>query len=77
MSDNYEVWYRDPQEVVHNILMSSEFADEMDYVLYREYNTLNDQRCWQDFMSGDWAWEQVVCSPSHLVINFTNVKLLG
>jgi len=53
MLDSYEVWYRDPQEVVHNILTSSEFADEMDYVPYQEYNVSNDQRHWQDFMSGD------------------------
>ena len=77
MSDNYEVWYQDPWEVVHYILASLEFADEMDYVPYWEYDASNDQRCWQDFMSGDWAWKQAVCSPSHLVINFTNVKLLG
>ncbi|KAL4063996.1 hypothetical protein V8B97DRAFT_2026205 [Scleroderma yunnanense] len=59
MLDSYEVWYQDPWEVVHNMLASSEFADEMDYVPYQEYDASNDQRCWQDFMSGDWAWEQV------------------
>jgi len=69
MSDSYEVWYRDPREVVHNMLASSEFVDEMDYVPYQEYNASNDQRRWQDFMSGDWAWEQVVCSPSCFVMN--------
>ncbi|KIM60579.1 hypothetical protein SCLCIDRAFT_123900, partial [Scleroderma citrinum Foug A] len=58
MSDSYEVWYRDPREVVHNMLASSEFSNEMDYVPYREYDASNDQRRWQDFMSGDWAWEQ-------------------
>ncbi|KAL4062721.1 hypothetical protein J3A83DRAFT_4363229 [Scleroderma citrinum] len=59
MLDSYEVWYQDPWEVVHNMLASSEFADKMDYVPYQEYDASNDQRCWQDFMSGDWAWEQV------------------
>ncbi|KIK12998.1 hypothetical protein PISMIDRAFT_119757 [Pisolithus microcarpus 441] len=34
MSDSYEVWYRDPHEVIHGILASSEFTDELDYVLY-------------------------------------------
>ena len=69
MSDSYEVWYRDPREVIHNMLASPEFADEMDYVPYREYDASNDQRRWQDFMSGDWAWEQAVCSPSCFVMN--------
>ena len=69
MSDSYEVWYQDPHEVIHNILASSEFADKMDYVPYREYDASNDQRRWQDFMSGDWAWEQAVRSSSHFVMN--------
>jgi len=51
------------------MLASSEFADEMDYVPYQEYDASNDQRRWQDFMSGDWAWEQAVCSPSCFVMN--------
>ncbi|KAL4071622.1 hypothetical protein V8B97DRAFT_2023768 [Scleroderma yunnanense] len=35
-----------------------EFMDQIDYIPYWEYNTTNDQRHWQDFMSGDWAWEE-------------------
>ncbi|KAI6153199.1 hypothetical protein BKA82DRAFT_34261 [Pisolithus tinctorius] len=59
MFDNYDVWYRDPQKVIHNILASSDLAAKMDYVPYREYDTTNNERCWQDFMSGNWAWEEV------------------
>ncbi|KIO06313.1 hypothetical protein M404DRAFT_24596 [Pisolithus tinctorius Marx 270] len=59
MFDNYDVWYRDPQKVIHNILASSDLAAEMDYVPYQEYNAMNNERCWQDFMSGNWAWEEV------------------
>ncbi|KIM59461.1 hypothetical protein SCLCIDRAFT_27289 [Scleroderma citrinum Foug A] len=51
MSDMYNVWYRDPRQVVHNILASPQFTNEMDYIPYREYNTANDQRCWENFMS--------------------------
>ncbi|KAI6098291.1 hypothetical protein EDD16DRAFT_1768168 [Pisolithus croceorrhizus] len=58
MSDSYEVWYRDPCEVIHGILASSEFTDKLDLVPYREYDVSSDQRRWQDFMSGDWAWAQ-------------------
>ncbi|KAI6155534.1 hypothetical protein BKA82DRAFT_4326700 [Pisolithus tinctorius] len=58
MFDNYDVWYRDPQKVIHNILASSDLAAEMDYVPYREYDATNNERCWQDFMSGNWAWEE-------------------
>ncbi|KIO14670.1 hypothetical protein M404DRAFT_17529 [Pisolithus tinctorius Marx 270] len=59
MFDNYDVWYRDPQKVIHNILASSNLVAEMDYVLYREYDATNNERHWQDFMSGNWAWEEV------------------
>ncbi|KAI6100515.1 hypothetical protein F5141DRAFT_1009290 [Pisolithus sp. B1] len=75
MSNTYEVWYQDPCEVIHGILVSSEFTDSLDFVPYWEYNTSNDQRCWQDFMSGDWAWEQAVCYPSHCDSIYLN--LLG
>ncbi|KAI6040552.1 hypothetical protein EDC04DRAFT_2602342 [Pisolithus marmoratus] len=44
---------------VHSILTSLELTDKLDYVLYQEYNASNDQRHWQDFMLGDWAWAQV------------------
>ncbi|KAI6146976.1 hypothetical protein EDD17DRAFT_1767457 [Pisolithus thermaeus] len=50
MSDVYDVWFRDPREVIHNILANSRFTDELDYVPYREYDASNDQRRWQDFM---------------------------
>ncbi|KAL4066556.1 hypothetical protein J3A83DRAFT_4359976 [Scleroderma citrinum] len=36
------------------------FTDQIDYILYQKYNTTNDQRCWQDFMSRDWAWEGII-----------------
>ncbi|KAG1743668.1 uncharacterized protein EDB91DRAFT_1247159 [Suillus paluster] len=32
--------------------------NEMDYQPYREFSTDNDECQWQDFMSGDWAWNQ-------------------
>ncbi|KAI6143925.1 hypothetical protein BKA82DRAFT_4331090 [Pisolithus tinctorius] len=58
MFDNYDVWYQDPQKVIHNILASSDLVAEMDYVPYQEYDAMNNERCWQDFMSGNWAWEE-------------------
>lgn len=60
MFDTYDVWYRDPRQVIHNLLGSAEFAEEMDYVPYREYDAKDDTRRWQDFMSGDWAWSEAV-----------------
>ncbi|KAG2342485.1 hypothetical protein BDR05DRAFT_1000806 [Suillus weaverae] len=59
MDQPYDVWYRDPHEVVHNMLVNPEYATEMDYRPYCEYSSDSDEHQWQDFMSSDWAWNQV------------------
>ncbi|KAG1748366.1 uncharacterized protein EDB91DRAFT_1235710 [Suillus paluster] len=59
MADIHEVWFRDPREVVHNMLSNPDFAAEIDLRPYREFATENDERQWKDFMSGDWAYKQV------------------
>ncbi|KAG2096718.1 uncharacterized protein F5147DRAFT_747545 [Suillus discolor] len=58
MDDEFEVWYRDPHAMAHNILANPTYKDEIDYVPFREYDALDDTRRWKDFMSGDWAWQQ-------------------
>ncbi|KAG2345489.1 hypothetical protein BDR05DRAFT_998119 [Suillus weaverae] len=40
------------------MLANPDYATEMDYRPYREFSTDNDECQWQDFMSGDWAWNQ-------------------
>ncbi|KAG1862695.1 hypothetical protein F4604DRAFT_1882298 [Suillus subluteus] len=39
MGKDYEVWYRDPHVMAHNMLANTTY---------------------KDFMSGDWAWQQVI-----------------
>jgi Plavaka transposase len=58
MSQAFEVWYRDPHQVIKQILANREFAGSFDYLPYREF--LNGKRRWSDFMSGNWAWTQAV-----------------
>ncbi|KAG1830978.1 hypothetical protein DFJ58DRAFT_719599 [Suillus subalutaceus] len=58
MGQSHNVWYRDPHEVVQNMLANPDYAMEMAYQPYSEFSTDNDERQWQDFMSGDWAWNQ-------------------
>ena len=60
MQQQYEVWYRDPHEVVHQLLGNPEFAKELDLRPYREFLLEGDMRQYGNFMSGDWAWQQVV-----------------
>ncbi|KAL4066172.1 hypothetical protein J3A83DRAFT_4360405 [Scleroderma citrinum] len=58
MSNTHNVWYQDPHKVIHNLLACTDFIGEMNYVPYWKYDAANDKRCWQDFMSGDWAWQE-------------------
>jgi Plavaka transposase len=64
MDDEFEVWYRDPRAMAHNIIANPDYKDEIDYVPYREYDASDATRRWKDFMSGDWAWKQAVRLPS-------------
>ncbi|KAG2053883.1 hypothetical protein BDR06DRAFT_1051613 [Suillus hirtellus] len=58
MADSHDVWFRDPCDVVRNMLANPDFAAEMDLQPYHEFATENNERQWQDFMSGDWGWAQ-------------------
>jgi hypothetical protein len=60
MEDSHDVWFRDPREVVRNMLANPDFATEMNLQPYREFATENHERQWKDFMSGDWSWAHAV-----------------
>jgi|ERR1700722_13654109 len=68
MNQEYEVWYRDPREVIRDMLVRTDFNGEMDAAPFREYDT-DGKRQYCNFMSGDWAWKQAVypsCIPKYL-----------
>ncbi|KAG1898506.1 uncharacterized protein F5891DRAFT_1190888 [Suillus fuscotomentosus] len=54
----HESLHRDPRDVVWNMLANPDYALEMDPQPYREFATETDEHQWQDFMSGNWAWNQ-------------------
>ncbi|KAG2110399.1 uncharacterized protein F5147DRAFT_745329 [Suillus discolor] len=58
MTSEYDVWFQDPQILVHNILSNPDFQGEFDYAPLQEYDTSNGAHRFQDFMSGDWCWKQ-------------------
>ncbi|KAG1813580.1 uncharacterized protein BJ212DRAFT_1447802 [Suillus subaureus] len=58
MDDEFEVWYRDPCTMAHNILANPTFKDEINYMPFREYDAVDDTCHWKDFMSRDLAWQQ-------------------
>ena len=37
MTAEYQVWYRDPRKVIHNILANPNLADGIDYVPYHKF----------------------------------------
>jgi hypothetical protein len=61
MNASYDVWFRDPRELVHNIISNPDFKSGFDYVPYQEHDT-DASRRYHDFMSANWAWKQAVCT---------------
>lgn len=59
MTKEYEVWYRDPLQVLEAILGNPKFADHMDWASKKLYGS-DGKRHYIDLMLGDWAWEQSV-----------------
>lgn len=59
MVSEYDVWFRDPRTLVHNLLSNPDFKSGFDYVPYQERTTAGVHR-FQDFMSWNWAWNQAV-----------------
>ena len=54
----YDVWYRNPREVIKDIFSSPDLNSHIDYVAYQEFNSERQQ--YSNVMSGDWAWQQSV-----------------
>ena len=69
MTDEHDVWFRDPRQVVHNMLSNPDFKDEFDYVPFQEHDKDGNHR-FQDFMSGNWAWNQCVSVISGVTAKF-------
>ncbi|KAG6825616.1 hypothetical protein H0H92_003051 [Tricholoma furcatifolium] len=55
-SVEYEVWYRDPDTVISNMLDNPDFDGQFDYVPYVRRDQTG-QRTWSDFMSSNYAWK--------------------
>lgn len=58
----YEVWCRDTDEVVSQLLDNPDFDNQFDYASYVSLNKAG-KRTWSDFMSGNYSWRHSVsCS---------------
>jgi hypothetical protein len=59
MTALYEVYYRDPRDVIKNMIADRTFKHAFDYVPYQEFDEDGDRR-YKNLMSGDWAFHQAV-----------------
>lgn len=59
MSAEYDVWFRDPHILVHDLLSNPDFKADFDYAPFQE-RTSDGVHRFQDFMSANWAWNQAV-----------------
>jgi hypothetical protein len=55
----YEVWFRDPRTVVHNMLANPDFNDEFDYAPFRQFDE-DGRREFKDYMSAGHSWKLAV-----------------
>ncbi|KAH6901585.1 hypothetical protein BKA70DRAFT_1157797 [Coprinopsis sp. MPI-PUGE-AT-0042] len=55
-SQKYEVWFRDPLQVMESQLANPEFKGKIDYAPKRVFR--KEKRQYEDLMSGNWAWRQ-------------------
>jgi hypothetical protein len=65
MSDEHEVFYRDPRLIVHEMLGNPSYKGSMDFCPYRAFEQ-DGARRYEHLMSGDWAWNQAVGSPKYV-----------
>lgn len=63
MSGEHDVWFRDPHSLIRNLLSNPDFNNEFDYSPFQEHDSDGNHR-FQDFMSGNWAWQQAVRSST-------------
>ena len=55
----YQVWFRDPDTVIKNMLDNTDFDGQIDYAPHAVTDTAGKRR-WKDFMSGNYAWRKAV-----------------
>jgi hypothetical protein len=55
----YEVWFRDPEVVISNMLNNPDFDGQFDYTPYVQVDK-SGKRHWSDFMSANYAWRHSV-----------------
>lgn len=63
---SYQVWYRDPDVVITNILANPDFASEFDAAPYVHLDK-DGKRRWSDMMSGNFSYRHAVRKTHYLI----------
>ena len=59
-TEDFTVWFCNPWMVVHNLLSNPNFNNGFDYAPFQEHDKDGNHQ-YENFMSGNWCWRQVVC----------------
>ena len=70
----YDIWYRDPDVVISNLLDNPDFDGEFDTMPYVHLDA-ESMRCWSDFMSANFPYCHCVSPIFVLELKFT--QLIG
>jgi len=54
MEQTYEVYFRDPHQLLRDVLADPTFAKDFDYTPKQQFDG-RGTRYYENFMSGDWA----------------------
>lgn len=69
---DYEVWFRDPDRVIRNMLDNPDFDGHFDYAPYVDLDKTGNRK-WNEFLSGNYSWRHAV-SPS--MLRWSAIKIL-
>ena len=76
MTSAHDVWFRDPHLVVRNMIDNPNYGDQFDSAPTQTFNS-KGHRQYQDFMTGDWVWEEAVCFYYYVVHYLSYNSYLG
>ena len=66
---SYDIWFRGPLKIIKVQLGRRDFVGEIDFALKQVRDGETNVRRYQDFMSGEWAWDQVVSGIYQYCLN--------
>jgi hypothetical protein len=69
MEQTYEVYFRDPHQLLLNMLADPTFAKDFDYMPMQQFDCHGSHH--EHFMSDDWVWIQAVCTTPSMFGNFS------